>query len=68
MTVGSQTIQEIPTASTLGLGALALLLAGAAFVALRRVVYGARAARPFLPSPAGRGGRFCFRTPPETHR
>ena len=29
-------IQEIPTASTLGLAALALLLAGAAFVALRR--------------------------------
>ena len=28
--------QEIPTASTLGLAALALLLAGAAFVALRR--------------------------------
>ena len=38
VTVGSQTIQEIPTASTWGLGALALLLAGAAFVALRRVV------------------------------
>jgi hypothetical protein len=34
--VGSQTIQEIPTASTLGLVALALLLGGAAFVALRR--------------------------------
>ena len=38
VTVGNQTIQEIPTASTWGLGALALLLAGAAFVALRRVV------------------------------
>jgi hypothetical protein len=37
VTVGNQTIQEIPTASTWGLGALALLLAGAAFVALRRV-------------------------------
>jgi len=36
VSVGSQTIQEIPTASTLGLAALALLLAGAAFVALRR--------------------------------
>ena len=34
--VGNATIQEIPTASTLGLAALALLLAGAAFVALRR--------------------------------
>ncbi len=36
VTVGNQTLQEIPTASTLGLAALALLLAGAAFVALRR--------------------------------
>lgn len=36
VTVGNATIQEIPTASTLGLAALALLLAGAAFVALRR--------------------------------
>jgi len=34
--VGTQTVQEIPTASGLGLAALALLLAGAAFVALRR--------------------------------
>lgn len=38
VTVGNQTTQEIPTASVWGLGALALLLAGAAFVALRRVV------------------------------
>jgi len=36
VTVGNQTIQAIPTASTLGLVALALLLGGAAFVALRR--------------------------------
>ncbi len=36
VTIGSQTLQEIPTASALGLAALALLLAGAAFVALRR--------------------------------
>jgi hypothetical protein len=36
VSVGSQSIEEIPTASTLGLAALALLLAGAAFVALRR--------------------------------
>jgi len=36
VTVTTQSIQEIPTASTLGLAALALLLAGAAFVALRR--------------------------------
>ena len=36
VTVGNQTVQEIPTASTLGLAGLALLLAGAAFVALRR--------------------------------
>ena len=36
VTVGNQAIQEIPTASSLGLAALALLLAGAAFVALRR--------------------------------
>ncbi len=36
VTVGNATIQEVPTASTLGLAALALLLAGAAFVALRR--------------------------------
>jgi hypothetical protein len=34
--VGNQALQEIPTASTLGLLALALLLGGAAFVALRR--------------------------------
>ncbi len=34
--VSNQTLQEIPTASTLGLAALALLLAGAAFVTLRR--------------------------------
>ncbi len=38
VTVGNQTIQEIPTASTWGLAGLALLLAGAAFVALRRVI------------------------------
>ena len=38
VTVGNATVQEIPTASVWGLGALALLLAGAAFVALRRVV------------------------------
>jgi hypothetical protein len=38
VTVGNQTIQEIPTASTWGLVGLALLLAGAAFVALRRVI------------------------------
>lgn len=38
VTVGAETIQEIPTASTWGLGALALLLAGAAFLALRRAV------------------------------
>ena len=37
VTVGNQTLQEIPAASALGLGALALLLAGAAFVALRRL-------------------------------
>jgi len=37
VTVGNQTLQEIPAASTLGLAALALLLAGAAFVALRRL-------------------------------
>ncbi len=36
VTVANQSIQEIPAASTLGLAALALLLAGAAFVALRR--------------------------------
>ena len=36
VTLAEQSIQEIPTASTLGLAALALLLAGAAFVALRR--------------------------------
>jgi len=36
VTVSTQAIQEIPTASTFGLAALALLLAGAAFVALRR--------------------------------
>ena len=36
VSVGTQPIQEIPTASTLGLAALALLLGGAAFVALRR--------------------------------
>lgn len=36
VTVANQTIQEVPTASTLGLAALALLLGGAAFVALRR--------------------------------
>ncbi len=36
VTVGNRSIQDIPTASTLGLAALALLLAGAAFVALRR--------------------------------
>lgn len=36
VTVGTQSIQEIPTASALGLAALALLLAGAAFLALRR--------------------------------
>ncbi len=34
--VANQSIQEIPTASNLGLAALALLLGGAAFVALRR--------------------------------
>jgi hypothetical protein len=37
VTVGNETTQEIPTASVWGLGALVLLLAGAAFVALRRV-------------------------------
>jgi hypothetical protein len=37
VTVGSGTLQEIPTASGLGLAALALLLAGAGFVALRRL-------------------------------
>jgi len=36
VTVGSQTIQEIPTASTLGLAALALLLLGAGILTLRR--------------------------------
>lgn len=36
VTVATVAIQEIPTASTLGLAALALLLAGAAFVTLRR--------------------------------
>lgn len=36
VTVGSQTLQEIPTASSLGLAALALLLAGAALSTLRR--------------------------------
>jgi hypothetical protein len=36
VTVGNQTVQEIPTASTWGLAGLVLLLAGAAFVALRR--------------------------------
>jgi len=36
VSVSNQTLQEIPTASTLGLAALALLLAGAAFVTLRR--------------------------------
>ncbi len=34
--VNDRLIQDIPTASTVGLAALALLLAGAAFVALRR--------------------------------
>ena len=34
--VANQSIQEIPAASSLGLAALALLLGGAAFVALRR--------------------------------
>lgn len=36
VTVDNATIQEIPTASSLGLAALALLLAGAALIALRR--------------------------------
>lgn len=36
VTVASATTQEIPTASPLGLAALALLLAGAGFLALRR--------------------------------
>jgi hypothetical protein len=36
VTVSTLTIEEIPTASTLGLAALALLLGSAAFVALRR--------------------------------
>ena len=36
VTVGNEAIQEIPTASSLGLAALALLLAGAAFLVLRR--------------------------------
>ncbi len=37
VTVSNQSILEIPTASTWGLGALALLLAGAAFLTLRRI-------------------------------
>jgi len=36
VTVGNQTVQEIPTLSALGLGGLALLLAGGALLALRR--------------------------------
>lgn len=36
VSVTTQAIQDIPTASSFGLAALALLLAGAAFVALRR--------------------------------
>jgi hypothetical protein len=38
VTVGAATVQEIPTASSLGLAALALLIAGAGFVALRRQI------------------------------
>ncbi len=37
ITLGAVTVLEVPTASTLGLAALAILLAGAAFVLLRRV-------------------------------
>lgn len=36
VTVGAESVQEVPAATPLGLAALALLLGGAAFVALRR--------------------------------